>query len=146
MRKLLVVLIGIAFSCNEIKECDLDPNIAFTVMVFYNSSDSTIKQVNFKSVELSNVEGRFVIDSVRTGFAFNLDPAIESITYLFETDSDTYDLTLDYSINDVSIYSIDCEPSLAFSLTEASSSQFDSVALVNPILNKDIPINVEIYF
>lgn len=145
MRKLLVLLVGFAIGCNEIRECDLDSDLEYAVVAFYNASDSLSKEVAFKSLTISNISGTFGIDTAEA-FAFNLDPTIESLTYFFETDSDTYDLTIDYNIGVVQIYYVDCEPSFRYSISSTSSNLFDSVALVGPIINKNIPINVEVYF
>ena len=62
-----------------------------------------------------------------------------------ETDTLNYDLTVQYSTI-VTIPSVECGPSVKIEDLQWSSSAFDSVALVNPILNYDELINAEIYF
>jgi len=145
MRKLVFLLFGLALACNEIRECDLDQDVEFVIIGFYNSADSTEKEVAFKSLASSLSDGVSAIDT-GTYYQFYLDPMNEEITYYFETDTDTYDMTFNYEINEVNLYSLDCGASFKYDSLEASSTNFDSVAVVGPILNKNIPLNVEIYF
>ncbi|MEP0366043.1 MAG: hypothetical protein ABJN36_14985 [Cyclobacteriaceae bacterium] len=145
MRKLVFLLFGLALACNEIRECDLDPDVEFAIVGFFNSADSTEREVAFKSFSTSLSDGVSTIDT-GTYYQFYLDPTNEEITYYFETDSDTYDMTFTYEINSVNLYSLDCGATFKYDSLQASSNSFDSIAVVGPILNKNITLNVEIYF
>ncbi|MFY0602065.1 MAG: hypothetical protein JXR03_20490 [Cyclobacteriaceae bacterium] len=145
MRKLVVIVFAVLMGCNEILECELDPNVEYAVVGFYNSADSTEKEVKFNLVSNSQFAYYDALDS-GVFFPLPLDPSQESITYLFETDSDTYNLTLSYELQAVQLYSLDCGGSFGFDSLKAFTTAFDSTAVIGPTINKNILVNVEVYF
>ena len=74
-----------------------------------------------------------------------LNPVNESVTYIFETDSIDYDLTMEYTEH-LRIYYDECDPVYSYKIDTAYSTTFDSVVIINPALDKIVPGNVEIYF
>ena len=139
---LIVFLLVLA--CNDIKDCDLDENRNFAVVSFYDKSDGTLRDTLYFNRVIS--PGYiYEIDSVFGSVALPLDPNGEIMEFELETDTLNYDLTVQYSTI-VTIPSVECGPSVKIEDLQWSSSAFDSVALVNPILNYDELINAEIYF
>ena len=60
MRQLIIILSVAAFACNEIRECDLNPNTELVGIGFYDIPDSlgarlVSKTVNFLEVANSRI-------------------------------------------------------------------------------------------
>lgn len=144
MRKLVILIFIAAVGCHDIADCDLDPDLEYAVVGFYNSSDSSTKVVDFNL--LTNTNSNYSYFDSGAFLAFPLDPNDQSLTYLFETDSDTYDLTFLYEVSHVQLYAVDCGGSFTYDSLDAETTTFDSVAVIGPILNKNILVNVEVYF
>lgn len=148
------VLLGIlVIGCNEIKYCELVPERPVVVIDFFRA-DTTAKVA--KTVAFSIIypeDSRFYITSIqdtidddtlqRVGVL--LHPEQLDYTYLFETDSQSFQLKLYYS-REAYIYYEDCDPAYRYLLDSVGSNAFDSVAVVNPALIKTANTNVEVYF
>ena len=137
-------IIGV-LGCNEIKECDLDDNRKFAVIEFYHISDSSIRDTLIFN-QIYNLESPYNFgDTILEITGLPLDPSSDFTSFVFETDSGDFDLDFDYK-REFSVYDVDCDPSIKFYDLTGSSTAFDSVAIVNPILNRDEFTNVKIYF
>lgn len=145
MRKLIFLLIATAMACNEIRECDLNPDIGYAVVGFFNSADKKEKEVKFNAVYNTKY---LYYDELDSGvyFPLPLDPENPSVTYFLETDSNTYDLTLAYHLRSVQLYSVECGGVFGFDSLKATTTNFDSTAVIAPFINKNILVNVEVYF
>jgi hypothetical protein len=146
MSRILIVLSVVIFACNEIRECDLNPNTELVGISFKNYPEKTDKTSYFKSIYSSNYTVKSGRDTLQYK-GFPLDPTTNKITYYFETDTlGTFDLTLHYRINKVHLYSLDCGASFAYDSLYAESLGFDSIAIISHTVQKNFPVNVEIYF
>ena len=155
MKKLIIIISCIAvISCNEIRECDLNPETELVGLAFFQAPDSTEripKTVTFDSVtNSSNI--RFTrLDTALQFAPVLLDPTSNQISYYFETDSNTFELLLEYRVSKVALYSLDCGGGFSYDSLQASailidSIRFDSVAVSFNSVNKNIPVNVEVFF
>lgn len=148
MRNWLFLLLAGAFACNEIKECDLDPDIGYAGVAFYNYKSKTLRYTKWNLVYNDHSSYYYYNeeDSLQ-GFALPLTPDDSILTYYWETDSITYDLTLKYKTSNVKIYYPECEPSYEFKnlRVDTTNTLFDSVAVIGEFINKNVPINVEVY-
>ena len=150
MRQLIIILSVIAFSCNEIRECGLNPNNELVGVGFYETPDSTEridKTVNFNQITNSRGISYPNLDSIDYQFVgLPLDPTSNQISYYFETDSSNYELLIQYRVNEVALYSLDCGAAFSYDSLRASVIRFDSAAITFELVNKNIPINVEVFF
>ncbi|XOV92469.1 MAG: DUF6452 family protein [Bacteroidota bacterium] len=142
---LFFALIGM-LSCNEIKECELDENRKFANIEFYYAgSELPIDSLIFDEIYSPASPYISLQDTFLGGFGLPLDPAIDLTEYIFKTDSGEYNLSFTYQ-REFSVYSVDCDPSVKFYDLTCTSLSFDSIAVINPILNRDELTNVEVYF
>lgn len=150
-----------AFACQEIKECQLETSSDYAWVKMYeaDSASKTLKQeVAFDSVYttgqfVNTFQERFIVttiadtieDDTTNVFPVFLYNGGTEITYRFDTDSTDYDLTVRY-IPHLRIYDPECDPVYSYKLDTAFSDTFDSVAVVNRVLDMEFSDNVEIYF
>lgn len=149
----LIVGIWLMLSCQEIKDCTLEPSTDYAVVRFYRGDTSvkTEKTVAFTRVYESEVSNYYISNMADTleddtvnVIGLYLNPVDTLVTYLFETDTITYELTMTYTPH-LRIYYDECDPVYSYKLDTAYSPNFDSVAIFSEILDKNIPSNVEIY-
>lgn len=144
--RILCFLIIIAvLGCNEIKECDLDDNRKFAVIEFYDISNGTIRDTLIFNQVYSLQSPYNFADTILEITGLPLDPSGDFTAFIFETDTGDFDLDFTYK-REFSVYSVECDPSIKFYNLAGSSTAFDSVEIVNPILNRDEFTNVKIYF
>ena len=152
MRQLIIILSVIAFSCNEIRECDLNPNTELVGVGFYEIPDSTNaklvdKTVNFLEVANSRNIIFSNLDSINFQFVgLPLDPTANQVSYFFRTDTSLSELLIEYRVNEAALYSLDCGAAFLYDSLRVSSLAFDSVAVSFDAINKNIPVNVEVFF
>ncbi|MFT6867165.1 MAG: hypothetical protein ACJA08_002004 [Cyclobacteriaceae bacterium] len=145
MRKLIFLLIAMTMACNEIRDCTLNPDVEYAVVGFFNSADSLEKEVIFNAV----YNDQFLYyNELDTGvyFPLPLDPVKRSVTFFLETDSNTFDLTLDYRVRSIQLYSVDCGGGFSYDSLNSTTTNFDSVTVIGSTINKNILVNVEVYF
>jgi len=144
-RNLVLILLISIWGCNEIEQCQLDPNSEFLVGTFYNIKDSVARDtLVFNAVVPSNQPLNFY-DTIIFGAFFPLNPTDTTISYTFMTDSMDYQLSLSYDVL-YYLFSPDCDPSIRYFDLKVVETNFDSVAVVGDVLDLQIPINLEIYF
>jgi len=147
---LLIVGIWLVFSCNEIKECDLDTSTDYAIVKFYRG-DTTVQTAKTDTVQLiqaiaDSIYKFYQADTlVLSNLNLPLFPESKQITYQLMLDSVNYDLTFYYTPH-LRIYYSDCDPVYSYMLDSVFSSTFDSVAIKNKILNINVSSNVELYF
>lgn len=147
----LLFLVGIV-ACNEIKDCQLDPNRDYVVVAFYNASDSLQKRVAFSRV-VNEASPYYFYDGADTvtAMALPLNPDDSVTTYFLLTDSVNYELRMRYD-HSFFIYAPACPPTFSYKNLVVATDSFDpisetdSIALISPLLTKDFPLNLEIYF
>lgn len=152
MRIWIVLVVWGLISCKEIKNCQLVEDTNYAIVRFYRADTlpKTVKEVAF--LEILENDSTFYIHSMRdtldddtlTATAVFINPADTLVRYRFLTDSMDFLLQLTYDRH-LRIYDDDCDPVYSFRLKSASSDEFDSVAILNPTLNKNISNNVEIF-
>lgn len=146
MRFWVVLLVWLAISCNEIRECGLSSARDFAVVAFYEA-DSTTKYRK-DSIFVGDISNPLDTLTPREGvnaIILNMDPTDTTVLYGFELNGEAYDLRLNYQ-KSIEIYYDECDPIFNYSLNEASSITFDSVAVIVEPLDEAVQINVEIYF
>ncbi|MEQ8583936.1 MAG: hypothetical protein RIC30_15830 [Marinoscillum sp.] len=155
MRSGIVLMLGVwlAVSCQEIKDCTLETSTDYSVVRFYRADTTvkTVKEVAFMRIyepdvsnyNISTMEDNIDDDTIVVTGLF-LNPADTRVTYLFETDSIDYELTMEYKPH-LRIYYDECDPVYSYKLDTAYSPNFDSVAMVNNVLDKVVTTNLEIY-
>lgn len=153
MRIGFVILVWLGISCNEVKDCDLVNSRQYAVVAFYRADTTvqTSKEVAFEIIFES--EGKFYVTSMEldtleddTLIAVGLpvNPATNEVNYSFETDSMTFELYLHYRKH-LRIYYEECDPVYNFILDSIRGTGFDSVAVIENLLDIQNQINVEIY-
>tara|TARA_A100001015_G_C14912682_1_gene681089 strand:+ start:782 stop:1252 length:471 start_codon:yes stop_codon:yes gene_type:complete len=156
MRKgfLAIWMVWLAWSCQEIKDCELVTSTDFAIVGFFmaDTSEQLAKTVAFSLIREESVDNFYISstqdtidDDTTEVVGLFLNPVAESVTYIFETDSINYDLTMEYTEH-LRIYYDECDPVYSYKLDTVYSSTFDSVAIANRALDKIVPGNVEIYF
>ncbi|HCX20306.1 MAG: hypothetical protein CMB80_06740 [Flammeovirgaceae bacterium] len=158
MRKGLFIVIGVWLaiaSCQEIKDCELESSTEYAWINFYeaDSLEQYEKTVAFSVVteESSNFYLYSTLDEDTSAYDTTtfmplwLNSQSNEVHYLFETDSINYELTMLYTPH-LRVYYDECEPVYSFKLDTAYSSDFDSVVIVNEVLDWTVGSNVEVYF
>ncbi|MFH6983921.1 hypothetical protein [Marinoscillum luteum] len=149
MRSGIVLMLGVwlVISCHEIKDCTLETSTDYAIVRFYRADTTvkTVKEVAFSKI-YEPVSGYYISSMEDTVVAIGLflNPADTRVTYLFETDSIDYELTMEYKPH-LRIYYDECDPVYSFRLDTAYSPNFDSVDMVNNVLDKVVVTNLEIY-
>ncbi|MFY0605670.1 MAG: hypothetical protein JXR10_03085 [Cyclobacteriaceae bacterium] len=151
---LLVFGIWLMLSCQEIKDCGLESSTDYVIVKYYeaDSVDKEVKTAAFTVVREEN-NSLFVVSTMAdtleddtvslTGLFVNPNDTL--VNYIFETDSINYNLTLDYKPH-LRIYYDECDPVYSYVLDTAYSSNFDSVVLINNILDRAVDTHIEVYF
>ncbi len=142
---LIILLIGLFMSCNDIEDCQTSP-YRETVLINWNYDGLVI----FDSILVAGI-GRLGGDrdtlNKTEAFGFPLDLESNNISYEFFTDSVKFELNLTYD-KQIIVFELDCDASIRyFNLDTLSTNNFDSVAIRFSELFSDIedPINIEIY-
>ncbi|WP_421892229.1 hypothetical protein [Marinoscillum sp.] len=149
MRSGIVLMLGVwlAVSCQEIKDCTLETSTDYSIVRFYRADTTvrTVKEVAFGKIYIAGDPDNILSmnDTVVVTGLF-LNPADTRVTYLFETDSIDYELTMEYKPH-LRIYYDECDPVYSYKLDTAYSPNFDSVVMVNNVLDKVVSTNLEIY-
>lgn len=151
---LLVFGIWLMLSCQEIKDCSLESSTDYVIVRYYDadSVDKEVKTVVFSFVGeenntfsyLSSTADTTDNDTVSLNVLF-VNPNDTLVNYIFETDSINYNLTLDYKPH-LRIYYDECDPVYSYVLDTAYSSNFDSVVVINNILDRVVDTHIEVYF
>ena len=157
MRKgfLIITVVWAVFSCQEIKDCELETSRDYALVGFYeaDSVDKEVKTVAFTQIAatdyhryyISNVTDTLDDDTI-TATYLPLYSEAESITYSFDTDSLNYLLTIEYTLH-LRIYYDECEPVFSYIIDTAYSDQFDSVAVIfDTPSDYQTGYNLEVYF
>lgn len=169
MRIWIVILAWAVISCNEIEDCKIESSQNFAIVQFFRADtvipNNIAKEVGFDLMYVADrtfyyyawedsIEYRsnpyppedtvHFNDTTVTRFFLPLNPAEDSVTYIFETDTIDYELTMLYS-KDIEIFYDECEPTYNYQLEGVRSVGFDTVILSNPSIDRRIKLNVEIY-
>lgn len=134
--------------CTVVKDCELDENRKLALVEFYNYSDRTrIDTLIFNQVTSEDSPYLFYSedDVILGAMYFPLNPEVNSSRFFLETDSMVYDLNFVYE-REFSVYDVDCDPSIRFFNLNCTSLVFDSLVVVNPVLNREELTNVKVYF
>lgn len=148
MRTGLVIIIGvwILFSCQEIKDCELESSRDDVIVKFYDIDTVTnVREVTFDQIDVFNLTDTSLRNDTITSIGLPLQSQTRQITYMFTIDTLEYDLTMKYTPH-LRIYYDECDPIYSYKLDTVYSNEFDSVVLVNKVLDYAVPTNVEIYF
>ncbi len=146
-RKIMIICFFIA-GCNEVKDCGLDDNRRLALVEFYRySNELPIDTLIFDRI--TSPQSPYLIypdsDTLLRAMFLPLNPEADATDFLFETDSGVFDLSFSYR-REFSVFDVDCDPSVKFFDLSGSSIAFDSVIVINPILNREELTNVEVYF
>lgn len=156
MKSGIFVVLGIwlLLACQEIKDCSLESSTDYAIAGYYvaDSAEQYPRVAKFNRVYEQNVTNYYISsitdtiadDSVQLVGLPVYDQA-EVVTYIFETDSVTYDLEIRYKPH-LRIYYDECDPVYSFRLDTVVSTTFDSVVVINPALDRAVSENIEIYF
>lgn len=167
MRIWILILGWLVISCNHIEDCTISSSQDYAVVRFFwaDSTPKTPRPVGFDLMYESNeefylsvVEDTFRItyqpypplnDTIRNdttimALILPFDPADTMVHYSFETDSMDFHVSMIFSKN-FEIYYHDCPPAFNYELDSAYGVGFDSVALINPTIDSQIPVNIELY-
>lgn len=147
MRKGFLYILGVwlVFSCQEIKDCELETSTDYVIARFYRADTSAqIDSIVFfqRIYELDNAT-YFGADST-DAIGLPLNPQVEIVNYVIDIDTLGFDLTIEYKPH-LRIYYDECSPVYSYKLDTAYSSTFDSVAIVSKNLDKYVNTNIEIY-
>lgn len=143
---LIILIVGMLFSCQDIDNCTSDSNTEFMIVRFFDADTKEAKKVRFL---VSTDEGAgffgFPEDSLAVGLP--LDPMDTSLVFLFDSDTSDNDFELEVRYDPTfQIFDPDCSPSLFFSGLDTLRSSFDSTALRGTVTNRQLTTNFEVYF
>ena len=143
---LAVVSAGIflSLSCSDIPDCTLDAEPSAVIVEFFNKEDSVLSSLTFSAIRALDTDSIFYQDSTLSTYDLQLNPNSGISTFLFFQDSDSDTLELHYA-RSIQIISEQCGPTIGFSDISVSSHTFDSVAVINNFLNRQLTENIEIY-
>lgn len=140
-------------SCQEIKDCELQTRTDYAIVGFYQlvEGEKELDTLAFDLITEKNAGLYYltsiadtVSDDTLSVIGLPLNPADTVVTYVFETDSVNYELTMVYTPH-LRIYYEECDPVYSYKLDTVYSSEFDSVAIYNRVMDKVVTSNVEVY-
>lgn len=154
MKKQLLILAIFAcfYSCNDIEDCQLDPNreAVGTRFVLLKPTEQP-RPIAFDSIRL---DGLFLFDldtansslkdTISAAILLPIDVAADTSRFSFFTDSIDYFVTLSYD-RQAYIYEVDCPAGQSYSNLRIVNTNIDSIRVVQTTLNKNTPTNLEIY-
>jgi hypothetical protein len=145
MRKSIVFLLFlIALACNDVEDCQLDPYEDFLGINFNLLDPEDDRLIIFDEIIIDDL-GNFSGDTINSTLFLPIDIGAESTTYRFVTDTATFFFIVGYN-KQASIFERDCDITEIFSDLNIRVSNFDSIRVNSPILNKNNLNNIEIYF
>jgi hypothetical protein len=133
-------------SCNDPDDCQLIP-YSNNMGVRFNFLFEQERAIEFDSIKVFPYE-RFANDTVAiTGTVlFPLDLNQDTVRYQFFTDSTDYFLEIQYK-TEVILEELNCDPAVRFFGLEVSGTNFDSVNIVGPVIDRTLyQTNIEIFF
>ncbi|MEQ8470137.1 MAG: hypothetical protein RIC35_03085 [Marinoscillum sp.] len=148
MRTGFVIVIGVwlLISCQEIKDCDLESSRDSAIVRFYSiDTVENEREVAITQIDVFNFTDTSLRGDTISSIGLPLQSQTEQITYQFTMDTLEYLLTLEYTPH-LRIYYDDCVPVYSYKLDTAYSEEFDSVVVVNKVLDLAVPTNLEVYF
>lgn len=168
MRIWIVILAWAVISCNRIEDCEIESSQDFAIVQFFRA-DTTVKtpkEVSFNYIYEGNEQfyltvinedsmlvtsyrsprpqDSIVNDTTMIELFLPLNPAENSVNYIFETDTSDIQLTMSYSKN-IEIFYDECPPTFNYVIDSVSSIGLDSVVTANKPVDRKIDVNIEIY-
>lgn len=139
-----------SWACDEVNECGVSPYSEEVYINFYDIETKGARSVSFNHMDVEYGDGTILslVDTTEaggTGYAFPLDLSQASTSFLFDTDTEDYDLLLSYNVKAL-IENPECGPTLRVTGISAESTAFDSVVVKVTELSKLVAPHVEIYF
>lgn len=162
MKKLVFILLLIFIAaCNDIENCETDPNLDFFILRFYDLTSKEAQKVAFQVTSNGFFEGDPVTYIYGEGFYFSdstgillpLNPEEQTTSFQFDSigTNVSYSITLSYETN-IFIFDPDCAPSFYYTALDSVNYTFDSLAIPvdfttrQLITSTTISPNVEVYF
>ena len=151
-------LIGIVFlsflflACSKEPDCENERPYDKVRVVFYDVTAETATELDtaFRSIEAIWQDSSYLLfdDSLATGSAFDLElnPYTNASLYVFESVRGTFDtFQIDYD-KELEWLSDECGPQHRFeNISIGSETDFDSVTVVQELINAQVDENIRIY-
>ncbi len=150
IRNLIFFLFGVLVinACNEIPDCQLIDETAYFNVAFLDRDTTTLAEA-LVIYNLTSEKGDSIIFSNDTllvsGVSLYLNPYDTVSTFYFETDRGFDTLKVSYQTL-YKIISEECGPVQEFLNLDTLDHTFDSISLENSFLNREINVNIALYF
>ncbi|UXP32896.1 DUF6452 family protein [Reichenbachiella agarivorans] len=150
MRKLLLLTFQLmpllwVISCADDPDCDQELPYDAVHVGFYDYDSLTKTELKFDLVATEGSDSLFYDRSDTLAvFKLNLNPSVDSVTYLFVTGVTIDSLKLKYS-RKLEWLSEKCGPTMSYDRLEIVEHTFDSVSLVQPLIDLSVDENIKIY-
>jgi len=143
----MAISAGIIMGCVDDEFCiGVGSNMMKVNFIESGSIPETEKSITFDSIWVSGNPENYpsYADSTASDLLLSIDPDTAWTRFIFFADSTTDTLDLDYNIIP-RLISPTCGPENVFSSLNTSYHTFDSVAVVNELLSRDVDSNLKIY-
>lgn len=149
-RILAVILWGTILSCAPDELCFTDNTtlveIKFLKTIYAGTDSATLENdtLIFNSVKALDTDSVFLSADTLSALSLPINTGADRTVFLFDSDQGMDTLELTYKRFQRFI-SEECGPEQIIDSLNSGQVSFDSVVVVNKLLNEGIPINVEIY-
>ena len=149
LKTILLILVSVLFgtSCAEDPECTQEVPYDFFTVVFYDKNDYEAKNVKFDFI--LNSDSTLVYekqDSSETlsAIRFQLNPNADTSEYYFFTGVKADTLQVIYS-RELEWLSTECGPNFFYDGLDGVSETFDSINVVQTIIDASVDENIRLY-
>ena len=131
-------------SCQDEADC-ISVTTDFANVRFYSIETEEFDTVMFNSVQPVGSDSVLLADTTLNGvILLPLNPNVTTTSFAFDTEFGIDTLTLSYIVS-TRIVSEDCGLEVLISGIETVRNDFDSIRIVNDVLNEDVNEDIRIY-
>jgi hypothetical protein len=141
---LFLILALLTASCFEQGDCsDVSSNVV--QVNFYSNSSKTALTIELDSVKMVDFDTLMYVDKDLNKVALPLNPALNSMTYVFYYNNTEATLEIHYKFKTFAL-APDCNAIDLITLTEATSVTAQSPTVTQPNLTSTTVENIKLYF
>jgi len=132
------------WSCEDRLVCEVEQSFDKIQVRFYDKESLAETKYKFDFIRGEGTDSIFFEGDSLSLYNLALNPESNRSVYLFTDGLDEFSLDINYDAQ-VSVISERCGPDIAFDLMSLADTTFDSVVLVNTIVDISTSHNIEVY-
>ena len=132
------------WSCEDRSDCELEQSFDKIQVRFYSKENLEETKFKFDLIKAEGTDSIFFESDSLSLYSLGLNPSSNNVVYLFSAGLDVFTLDINYDSH-VSVISERCGPDIEYNLLSVINTTFDSVVLINTIVDVSINHNIEVY-